>query len=678
MNNINTETLQKVRKKVFDYKKNNKNSIEIGDVCFKLGNIHTQINDNSGALECFENALKIYKNCENGDLKCADCFKSFSSIYMKYDVDSSIRNLDLCINLYTKNLGQNCLENADCYFKKGICFQNQEKWQVAKETYNRSLDLYMKNIDDKEDIDVADCYFKLGKVNEMLENFAVALSYYQNSLNIYIKKLGNSHINIGNNYYNIGIIYENLSNFDLAIENFHNSNKIFFLINGENDEDYIDTFINIGSIYKKKQDLNETLNFYEKALDLCNTYGLKSDNELFTLHIDIACLYIDLKKVEKVSFHLTSCLNISQNDEQITLYLSDIVKKFIEKCGKDFTPDTHNNFLSHYLENLNKIKNENSFLADLLFSFGKSFSISELSIKAIEMFLKSINFYEKVQNSNQKPSQLKICDVYNYLGIEYDKIKNFEESFTCFNKTLKFRKKVLGSDHLKTAGAYNNVAIALDKMNRYVDALENWKKCMEIRLKKLDPNDIKIANSYFNLSIILFKMKDYDESIKYILKSLAIYNKKLGDDNLFSADASMNLGELYNVKNDFNSAELYLESANRIYCKKVKDFENNINYLKITSLLGCSYSRNNKYELCIKILSPIMKTVRLSFGENNSITLDSLYELGVCYEAVQDLENAYKMLNEINGNIVKNKWPDQKAKLLIKKLYQIVYKYVNF
>ncbi len=44
------------------------------------------------------------------------------------------------------------------------------------------------------------------------------------------------------------------------------------------------------------------------------------------------------------------------------------------------------------------------------------------------------------------------------------------------------------------------------------------------------------------------------------------------------------------------------------------------------------------------------------------ITIDALYELGLSYNEINDLENAQKTLSEINKNVVKNKWPEKKTK----------------
>jgi hypothetical protein len=76
----------------------------------------------------------------------------------------------------------------------------------------------------------------------------------------------------------------------------------------------------------------------------------------------------------------------------------------------------------------------------------------------------------QIKNKSKKRNYMIMKDEEN------DKIKNYEESFECFSKTLKIRKKTLGAHHIKTEGAYNNVAIALDKMNKLVDSLENCKK----------------------------------------------------------------------------------------------------------------------------------------------------------------------------------------------------------
>lgn len=675
VNNFKLEALPEIRKKVFDWSKNNKMSIEIGDICMKLGNIHAQLNDNVGALECYENAIKIYINCEHGEVKCAECFKSFSNFYMKYDIESSINNLDICINLYTKNFGQNCLENADCYYKKGICVQKQEKWNEAKEYYSKSLELYEKNLNSKESILIADCYFKLGKVNEKLEIYETALSFYKNSLNIYLKKLGNSHINIGNNYYNIGIIYENMLNYPLSIENYINSNKIFSLISGENSEDYIDTLISIAVVYNKSQNYEESINYYEKALSLCSYYNNKTSKELFKLHSDLLAVYIPMKNTEKITFHLICCLNLSENDNELILFLQDNVKKYIEKCGKDIQ-STVNNGIDQYIERLIIIKEIPIKIAEILNVLGKSFSKSENSLKSIDLLNKSLGFFEKSENFNTKSIQLKVCEIYNLLGMEYDKLKNYDQSFVCFSLTLKIRKKYLGTDHLKTAGAYNNLAIALDKLDKFVDSLESWKKCMEIRLKKLDSNDIKIANSFYNLSIILFKMKDYEESIKYMQMSFDIYNERLGLENMFSADASINLGELYRIINIYSKAESYLLIAQKIYSKKQENFETNVNYLKTSCLLGCTYSENKKYEQAIDILKPIITQIRIVFGESNLMTLDALFELGISLSEKQDLETSLKYLVEVKNNpAIKLKWSENKIKSLTKKHYKLVLTY---
>jgi tetratricopeptide (TPR) repeat protein len=660
MNNVNTDALPEIRRKVFNYTKKYKKCTEIADLCFKLGNIHARVNDIVGAFECYENALNIYVNCDNSELKCAECFKSFSNIYIKYDVESSLKNLDICINLYSKNLGENCLENADCYFKKGICEEILNHWQNAKEYFTQSLEIYNKNLVCKESVDVADCYFNLGKVNLELDNDDEAMTCFKNSLDIYLKKLGNNHVNIGNNYNYIGEVYEKQGNFNVALENYSNSNKIFSINTGENSEEYMSSLLRIGRVYKKLENNKEAIFYLTNALEIRSHIPTKKNSEVFQLNYDIADIYIKMNECDKANDYLDSCMNLSSKTTDLVVLMCDLWLRYIEIVGQEISPKIQS-LIQNYIDRLVDLKEE-PYIIEIFLSLGKAFSKIGNSIKAIEIFQKAIVLYEKLKTFNTKPIQLKVCEIYNLLGMEYDKIKLYEESLDSFQKTLKIRKKTLGPDHLKTAGAYNNVAIALDKMNKLVDAIENWKQCMAIRIKKLPSDDIKIANSFYNLSIILFKMKDYDESIKYMKKSLSIYDERLGEMNISSADVQMNLGEIYRIMNNLPQAEETLQNAVKIYKSKLKNFSTNINFLKSISMLGCTYSDLKKYQLCINTITSYIKEIKAIVGENHMITIDALYELGLSYNEINDLENAQKTLSEINKNVVKNKWPEKKTK----------------
>ena len=421
----------------------------------------------------------------------------------------------------------------------------------------------------------------------------------------------------------------------------------------------------------------ESVNYYEKALNLCSTNNYKTKIDHFKLSSYLASNYIMLNNCEKVSFYLIYCLNITENNEQMILYLKEIIDKYIRICGKDI-PLTGKNGIDQYVETLLKNIAIPGDVSEILFNFGKLMSNSENSKKSIELLRLSLKFLEESDKFNNKLTQIKKCEIYNILGIENDKIKNYEESFECFSKTLKIRKKTLGADHIKTAGAYNNVAIALDKLNKLVDSLENCKKCMEIRLKKLPLNDIKIANSFYNLSIILFKMMDHEEAIKYMHMSLSIYNEKLGSENSFSADTSMKLGEIYRITNKLDKAETFLENAIKIYTMKHKSYKSNENYLRASCLLGCVYSENKKFDLSIKILDPIINDVRTIFGNINLTAIDALFELGICFYKMKDYETSYKYLNEVNSScVIKVKWSEKRIKYLNKKLYQVVIKAIK-
>lgn len=255
--------------------------------------------------------------------------------------------------------------------------------------------------------------------------------------------------------------------------------------------------------------------------------------------------------------------------------------------------------------------------------FGSETSVTE----AIPFFTKTTNSYYK-------------CAVYNNLGINYERLNEYDDAIYNYNQAIKFAEIDLQKDILN-----NNIAVVYQGKNNHIEAasiLSNLSKKKDI----LD-NPENHARILDNLGYSYFKIGN-PKALEYINKSIAIRNKTNDDFGLTTS--YLHLAELYSNLNN----KLANRYANLAYQKatKINNVDDRLSSLNL--LIKNSNGENLKKTtlLYLKINDSITKSRQKAKNQFAKIKYDSKQDREENLKLkAQKAENALQLEKVKNRNL---------------------------
>ncbi|AMC11391.1 hypothetical protein Lupro_09010 [Lutibacter profundi] len=240
----------------------------------------------------------------------------------------------------------------------------------------------------------------------------------------------------------------------------------------------------------------------------------------------------------------------------------------------------------HYHEAYKKfksIKNE-SYTAKMLYNMGyiegllKDYTGSEVSI------FEAITIFKKLGKD------LNLYQCYNYLGLIYYNLNEFNRAIYYHNKALEYLKNVK-EKRLYKEGSLSNLGLVYQKLKDYEKAIESFEKALNnSNLKKRDINFY--ARLIDNIAYTKFLDGDTTNVVKELYKSLKIRDSVKNISGIVVN--KLHLAELYALKQDTSKAIKLATEAHDLANK----IENNRDKLK--SLLLLSKIDNKKSNTYLK------------------------------------------------------------------------------
>jgi len=158
------------------------------------------------------------------------------------------------------------------------------------------------------------------------------------------------------------------------------------------------------------------------------------------------------------------------------------------------------------------------------------------------------------------PSQSVLFEIYFNLGIQAEKVENYDLAMSSFQKI----ENMKGSNRVDIAGdIFTHIGNVAFKQGRYDIAMEYFPKGLEIRTKLGDRKGQ--AFSYINIGSVYQSERKYSEAKEQYNQSLKIY-KQLNDE-MGIASCYNNLGGLAFELFDLEEAIEYFKQAEQIYLK---------------------------------------------------------------------------------------------------------------
>jgi tetratricopeptide (TPR) repeat protein len=216
---------------------------------------------------------------------------------------------------------------------------------------------------------------------------------------------------------------------------------------------------------------------------------------------------------------------------------------------------------SNYLEaerQLSRSKAERKdALADVSFSLGQTYYEQ--------------GRYEESVKEYQEAAALRPDDgsILNGLGNALHQAGQYMKAEEIYQRSLKIREKLLGSEHRHVATGLNNLALLYTDQGRYVEAEPLYKRALAIYEKRLGPEHLLVAFSLNNLANLYQEQGKYAEAEPLYKRSLAIFEKQLGPDHPNVSSNLNNLAHLYQKQGNFAGAEQLYKRALAITEKRL-------------------------------------------------------------------------------------------------------------
>ncbi|PHR49185.1 MAG: hypothetical protein COA32_03805 [Fluviicola sp.] len=188
-----------------------------------------------------------------------------------------------------------------------------------------------------------------------------------------------------------------------------------------------------------------------------------------------------------------------------------------------------------------KKRNLKTQIADALTLQGISFAIQGNYSQAIEIYFKSLNIFEELNDKNGAARTL------GNIGVLYQNKGEDDKAIENFTKSLDYFKAI--KDPVGIAKSLNNIAVIYIGKGKYQDAIDY---CLNSLRTKGETN---VAEPLNNLGIIYDKKGEFTVSLDYHFQSLEA-NKKYGN-QLGVAKSFTNIGNVYRKQKSYSKALTY-------------------------------------------------------------------------------------------------------------------------
>lgn len=219
-----------------------------------------------------------------------EAVESLKKIKEKIDADNRLKKI-LSMHFY----------NAE-----GQVFLNKGRVDLALESFQKAMDNIFPGAKNQHEV-----FNNIGVAHWVAGNVEQALEFQNRALNICKTQFGEKSIKTAGIYNNIGLTYSGNDNAK-SLENYTKALNIYIAVYGEGavKPSIAIAYNNIGIIYKQKNELNQSLDYFEKALILWQKInGDTHPTVAFTLS-NIGQVFTERNSYIKATDYLTQSLNI--------------------------------------------------------------------------------------------------------------------------------------------------------------------------------------------------------------------------------------------------------------------------------------------------------------------------------------------------------------------------------
>ncbi|CAF4885883.1 unnamed protein product [Rotaria sp. Silwood1] len=181
----------------------------------ELGYVCELKNDLSSAANYYKKAIEIYLTYlpENHPTILPTYINYASVLEKKGDLTGAL-NQYLSASKIDKTGDSNVIAQ---YNNIGRIFQQQKKYQEAEKTYEKAIEILLKDFSSNHPV-LADTYYNLAGMYYTMKNYSKALSYYEQTCDIEEKSFIVYHPTLSSTYFNLATTFEALNDEQNAIK----------------------------------------------------------------------------------------------------------------------------------------------------------------------------------------------------------------------------------------------------------------------------------------------------------------------------------------------------------------------------------------------------------------------------------------------------------------------------
>jgi tetratricopeptide (TPR) repeat protein len=246
---------------------------EIDEVCNQLGPLMMQKGNFNQALRLFQTSLSLREKRKEQDgsecnpLQIASVMQNIGIVLQNMDeLEESLNYLKKALILREKKIGLYNSDTSDSYNSIGDVYFALEDHEEALEMYNMALNIERK-IHGVNHSRTATAFLNVGKVMNAIDRTDEALANLQQSLTIRQEIFGEDTLNVATAYECLAAALSRIGDHDEALLKYKKALAIHENLHSEG-EQIANVCNNIAMTYCDKEDYNQSLLYFERAIEL--------------------------------------------------------------------------------------------------------------------------------------------------------------------------------------------------------------------------------------------------------------------------------------------------------------------------------------------------------------------------------------------------------------------------
>jgi TolA-binding protein len=436
-------------------------------------------------------------------------------------------------------------------FYRGVELFNEENYTLAKENFENSLAI------SSDDLTEAQATYWKGETNYRLHNFIEAIKDFKSFMN---KNSASKTVEFNEVNYNLGYAYFKQKEFDKAIDQFKK------YINKSNTDPIKknDSYLRIGDSYFITRDYNNTITYYNKAIEM---KGVDTDYAQFQKAISYGLIGNENGKIKELVSFLNTHTKSGYRDDAHYVLGNSYIK-------------TNENYLA--LENFDK----------LITNFKRSPLVSKAMLK------KGLIYYNTDKNEQALTTYKTVVKQFPNSAEARQAIKNSRQIYVDLGRVDEYATWVKDIDFVNISDAEldNDMYESAEKQylqNNAKKAIISFKKYIESF-----PKGLHILKVNFYLAQSLFAENLHSETVPYYT-----YVIKQAQ-NEFTEIALSRLSLVYLEKDNWSEATPLLERL-----EKEADLPQNITFAQSNLMKG--YYAGKNYKKAVDYAELVLKNPKL-------------------------------------------------------------------